>query len=55
LRREIEQQSGGHRSRHGRILTRAVDDLGNTQPSAISWNAQGDSYNVPVPHPVKVS
>ncbi|HEU5321307.1 MAG TPA: sulfite oxidase [Methylomirabilota bacterium] len=37
------------------ILTRAVDDQGNTQPAAIPWNAQGYGYNVPVPHPVKVT
>jgi len=37
------------------ILTRAVDDQGNTQPAAIPWNAQGYGYNVPVPHPVKVA
>ena len=37
------------------ILTRATDDKGNTQPSKISWNAQGYGYNVPVPHPVKVT
>jgi hypothetical protein len=37
------------------ILTRAVDDQGNTQPASIPWNAQGYGYNVPVPHPVKVS
>lgn len=36
------------------ILTRAVDDQGNSQPSSIPWNAQGYGYNVPVPHPVKV-
>jgi DMSO/TMAO reductase YedYZ molybdopterin-dependent catalytic subunit len=37
------------------ILTRAIDDQGNTQPAAIPWNAQGYGYNVPVPHPVKVT
>ncbi|MBM3221651.1 MAG: sulfite oxidase [Candidatus Rokubacteria bacterium] len=37
------------------ILTRAVDDHGNTQPASIPWNAQGYGYNVPVPHPVKVT
>ena len=37
------------------ILTRATDDRGNTQPDRIPWNAQGYGYNVPVPHPVKVS
>ena len=37
------------------ILTRAADDQGNTQPARIPWNAQGYGYNVPVPHPVKVS
>jgi DMSO/TMAO reductase YedYZ molybdopterin-dependent catalytic subunit len=37
------------------ILTRAADDRGNTQPSSIFWNAQGYGYNVPVPHPVKVT
>jgi sulfane dehydrogenase subunit SoxC len=37
------------------ILTRAVDDQGHTQPAAIPWNAQGYGYNVPVPHPVKVT
>jgi len=37
------------------ILTRATDDKGNTQPASIPWNAQGYGYNVPVPHPVKVS
>jgi hypothetical protein len=24
-------------------------------PASISWNAKGYGYNVPVPHPVKVS
>jgi DMSO/TMAO reductase YedYZ molybdopterin-dependent catalytic subunit len=37
------------------ILTRAVDDQGNVQPSSMPWNAQGYGYNVPVPHPVKVT
>lgn len=37
------------------ILSRAVDERGNAQPARISWNAQGYGYNVPVPHPVKVS
>jgi DMSO/TMAO reductase YedYZ molybdopterin-dependent catalytic subunit len=37
------------------IITRATDDQGNTQPSRIPWNAQGYGYNVPVPHPVKVT
>ena len=37
------------------ILTRATDDRGNTQPVTMPWNAQGYGYNVPVPHPVKVS
>jgi DMSO/TMAO reductase YedYZ molybdopterin-dependent catalytic subunit len=37
------------------ILTRATDDQGNTQPASIPWNAQGYGYNVPVPHPVKVT
>jgi sulfane dehydrogenase subunit SoxC len=37
------------------IVTRATDDQGNTQPARIPWNAQGYGYNVPVPHPVKVS
>lgn len=37
------------------ILTRATDDQGNTQPASIPWNRQGYGYNVPVPHPVKVT
>jgi sulfane dehydrogenase subunit SoxC len=37
------------------ILTRATDDQGNTQPASIPWNAQGYGYNMPVPHPVKVT
>jgi len=37
------------------IVTRAVDDQSNTQPATIPWNAQGYGYNVPVPHPVKVT
>jgi sulfane dehydrogenase subunit SoxC len=37
------------------IMTRAVDDHGNTQPVAMPWNAQGYGYNVPLPHPVKVT
>ncbi len=37
------------------ILTRAIDDQRNTQPDSIPWNAQGYGYNVPVPHPVKVT
>jgi DMSO/TMAO reductase YedYZ molybdopterin-dependent catalytic subunit len=47
---EWEARPGDHA-----ILTRAVDDQGNTQPERISWNAQGYGYNVPVPHPVKVT
>ncbi len=37
------------------IMTRATDEKGNTQPASIPWNAQGYGYNVPVPHPIKVS
>jgi DMSO/TMAO reductase YedYZ molybdopterin-dependent catalytic subunit len=37
------------------ILTRATDDQGNVQPASIPWNAQGYGYNVPVPHPVKIT
>jgi DMSO/TMAO reductase YedYZ molybdopterin-dependent catalytic subunit len=37
------------------ILTRATDDRGNVQPASIPWNAQGYGYNVPVPHPVKIT
>jgi DMSO/TMAO reductase YedYZ molybdopterin-dependent catalytic subunit len=37
------------------IMTRATDERGNTQPASIPWNAQGYGYNVPVPHPVKVT
>jgi DMSO/TMAO reductase YedYZ molybdopterin-dependent catalytic subunit len=37
------------------ILTRATDDRGNAQPASIPWNAQGYGYNVPVPHPVKIT
>jgi DMSO/TMAO reductase YedYZ molybdopterin-dependent catalytic subunit len=37
------------------IVTRATDERGNTQPASIPWNAQGYGYNVPVPHPVKVT
>jgi DMSO/TMAO reductase YedYZ molybdopterin-dependent catalytic subunit len=37
------------------ILTRAIDDQGNTQPASVPWNAQGYGYNVPEPHPVKVT
>src|SRR4030095_1622996 len=37
------------------IMTRAAADHGNRQPASIPWNAQGYGYNVPVPHPVKVS
>jgi DMSO/TMAO reductase YedYZ molybdopterin-dependent catalytic subunit len=37
------------------ILPRAVDEYGHTQPPAIPWNAQGYGYDVPVPHPVKVT
>jgi DMSO/TMAO reductase YedYZ molybdopterin-dependent catalytic subunit len=47
---EWDAQPGDHV-----ILTRATDERGNTQPARISWNAQGYGYNVPVPHPVKVS
>jgi len=47
---EWEARPGDHA-----ILTRAIDDQGNTQPASIPWNAQGYGYNVPVPHPVKVS
>ena len=37
------------------VMTRAVDDRGNTQPASIPWNAQGYGYNAPVPHPITVS
>jgi DMSO/TMAO reductase YedYZ molybdopterin-dependent catalytic subunit len=37
------------------IMTRATDEQGVTQPASIPWNAQGYGYNVPVPHPVKVT
>lgn len=37
------------------ILTRAVDERGQMQPASIPWNAQGYGYNVPVPHPVRVT
>jgi sulfane dehydrogenase subunit SoxC len=37
------------------ILTRAVDEHGHAQPATVPWNAQGYGYNVPVPHPVKVT
>ncbi len=47
---EWDARSGDHV-----ILTRATDDQGNTQPASIPWNAQGYGYNVPVPHPVKVT
>jgi sulfane dehydrogenase subunit SoxC len=47
---EWDARAGDHT-----ILARAVDDQGNTQPPSIPWNAQGYGYNVPVPHPVKVT
>jgi len=47
---EWDARAGDHTT-----LTRAVDDQGNTQPPSIPWNAQGYGYNVPVPHPVKVT
>jgi len=47
---EWDARAGDHT-----ILTRATDDQGNTQPARIPWNAQGYGYNVPVPHPVKVT
>jgi DMSO/TMAO reductase YedYZ molybdopterin-dependent catalytic subunit len=47
---EWDARPGDHK-----ILSRAVDDQGNAQPAAIPWNAQGYGYNVPVPHPVKVT
>lgn len=47
---EWDARAGDHA-----ILTRATDDQGNTQPARIPWNAQGYGYNVPVPHPVKVT
>jgi hypothetical protein len=37
------------------ITARAADDQGHVQPASIPWNAQGYGYNVPVPHPVKVT
>lgn len=37
------------------IMTRATDEQGTTQPATVPWNAQGYGYNVPVPHPVKVT
>ena len=47
---EWDARAGDHA-----ILTRAIDDQGNTQPASIPWNAQGYGYNVPVPHPVKIT
>jgi hypothetical protein len=47
---EWDARAGDHT-----IVTRAVDDQGNRQPPSIPWNAQGYGYNVPVPHPVKVT
>lgn len=37
------------------ILARATDERGNTQPASVPWNRQGYGYNVPVPHPVKIT
>ena len=37
------------------ILTRATDEAGNSQPGSVPWNRQGYGYNVPVPHPVRVT
>jgi DMSO/TMAO reductase YedYZ molybdopterin-dependent catalytic subunit len=47
---EWEARPGDHT-----ITARAVDDQGHAQPASIPWNAQGYGYNVPVPHPVKVT
>ena len=36
------------------LITRATDELGNTQPDSIPFNEKGYLYNVPLVHPVQV-
>ena len=38
-----------------KIMTRATDANGNTQPDNIPFNAKGYLFNQPIPHPVTVS
>jgi len=37
------------------IMTRATDEMGNTQPDAVKWNSLGYLYCAVVSHPVTVS
>ena len=39
----------------GTIMTRATDAAGNTQPDEIPFNEKGYLFNLPLPHPVRVS
>ena len=36
------------------LITKATDEIGNTQPEAIPFNEKGYLYNVPLVHPVRV-
>jgi len=42
--------SGTHR-----LITRATDQAGHTQPNTIPFNAKGYLFNVPLPHPIMVA
>lgn len=47
---EWEATPGEHR-----LMTRATDRLGNTQPDTIPYNEKGYLFNVPLPHPITVT
>ena len=38
-----------------RLMTRATDRAGNTQPETVPFNAKGYLFNMPLPHPVTVA
>lgn len=47
---EWEATPGEHR-----LMTRATDRLGNTQPDTIPYNEKGYLFNAPLPHPITVT
>lgn len=47
---EWEASSGAHA-----LLTRATDEAGNAQPEELPFNEKGYLFNLPLPHPIRVS
>lgn len=47
---EWEVTPGEHK-----LMTRATDRLGNTQPDSIPYNEKGYLFNAPLPHPITVT